>query len=304
MGKKRTHVILLLLILCVLAETISGCGRVTKAENEENSGRETLADGEAATPETNAASVVEKTVEEETSKNKPPEATEKDDLTLQEELRPAILQIFCGDYRGSGVVWEITEDEVTVISSAHLLKNGETCEVLCYAGIYYEAKVDKILEDCDIGFAVFPAKALKEDGVELTEAVPSGRNKEELVQGEELVVYGSMGNVAGDFVRGYLIEAESKIQFEGYDSAQLLMLGGIIRNNGEESAAAAESGETDVRETGGGGNTVMPEKETGPVDAGMSGCGVFDRQGKLLGILAGGDGESSFAAVPLWRIEE
>lgn len=302
MGEKRTRVILLLLILCVLAGMNFGCGRVTKTEKEENSGREIPADGETTAPETNAASAAGEAVEEETSGNKLPETTEKDDLTLQEELRPSILQIFCGDYRGSGVVWEITEEEVTVISSGHLLKNGGTCEVLCYAGIYYEAKVDRILEDCDIGFAVFPAKALKEDGIELTEAVPCERNKEELVQGEELVVYGSMYNTAGDFVKGYLIEAESEIQFEGYDSAQLLMLGGIVRDKGEESEDVPESGETDVRETGDGGNTVMPKKETGLVDAGMSGCGVFDRQGRLLGILAGGDGESSFAAVPVWVI--
>lgn len=302
MGERRTHVILLLLILCVLAGMNFGCGRATKTEKEENSGRKILTDKEAAVPETNAASVAEETVEEEMSGNKLPETTEKEDLTLQEELRPSILQIFCGDYRGSGVVWEITEEEVTVVSSGHLLKNGETCEVLCYAGIYYEAKVDRILEDCDIGFAVFPVKALKEDGIELIEAVPCERSKEELVQGEELVVYGSMYNVAGDFVNGYLIEAESKIQFEGYDSAQFLMLGGIVRDKGEESGNVPEGGEADVRETGDDGNTVMPEPETGLVDAGMSGCGVFDRQGKLLGILAGGDGVSSFAAVPVWVI--
>ena len=37
------------------------------------------------------------------------------------------------------------------------------------------------------------------------------------------------------------------------------------------------------------------------IDAGMSGSGVFDRQGRLLGILAGGDGREGFAAVPVWK---
>ena len=196
---------------------------------------------------------------------------EKDWTVLQEELRPSVLQVFCGDYRASGVVWEITEEEVTVVSSGHLLKNGETCEVLCYAGIYYEARVDRILEDCDVGFAVIETEALKEDGVELTEVRLCGRGMDELVRGEELAVYGSMDYAAGNFVKGYLVEAEREIQFDGYESAQKLMVCEIVQ-------------------------------DTGTVDAGMSGSGVFDRQGRLLGILSGGDGETGFAAVPVWEI--
>lgn len=200
-------------------------------------------------------------------------SVDQDKPSLQEELRPSVLQIFCGDYRGSGVVWEITEEEVTVLTSAHLLKNGDTCEVLCHAGVYYEAKVDKISEDSDIGFAVFPADTLQEDNVGLRAVMPSGRSAEEMVKGEEVLVYGSMDAVAGDFVEGYLIEPEGDMQIEGYEGAQPLLFGGIPR-------------------------------ERGVVDAGMSGCGVFDRSGELLGILAGGDGESMFAAVPVWRILE
>lgn len=215
---------------------------------------------------------------------------EKDTLTMQEELRPCILQIFCGDYRGSGVVWEITEEEVTVLTSAHLLKNGDICEILCYAGVYYEARVDRISEDSDIAFAVFPADTLKEDGIVLRAVTPSGRRAEELVKGEELAVYGSMDMVAGDFVKGYLIEPESGMQIDGYEEAQPLLFGGIVRESGAEDDGAEE--------------TTSGFSERGPVDAGMSGCGVFDGNGELLGILVGGDGESRFAAVPVWRIVE
>lgn len=213
---------------------------------------------------------------------------EKDKVILQEELRPSILQIFCGDYRGSGVVWEITEEEVTVLTSAHLLKNGDTCKVLCHAGVYYEAKVDRISEDCDIGFAVFAADALKEDGVGLTAVTPSGRTVEEMVKGEELLVYGSMDVVAGNFVAGYLIEPECDMQIEGCGETQPLLFGEIV---GEKSAEGGDAGQASSHSL-----------ERGAVDAGMSGCGVFDRRGELLGILAGGDGESRFAAVPVWRI--
>ena len=235
-----TYVMKLFLPVCVLTAGCTGCGGGASGE-EERSGIEALV------------------------------PAEKDWSVLEEELRPCVLQVFCGDYRGSGLVWEITEEEVTVISSGHLLKNGETCEVLCHAGIYYEARVERILDNCDVGFAVIPMEMLSGDGIELAEVSPCGRSREELTQGEELAVYGSMDRAAGNFVKGYLIEAEKEMQFDGYESAQKLMLCGIVQ-------------------------------DTGTVDAGMSGCGVFDRQGKLLGVLVGGDGETGFAAVPVWEI--
>ena len=341
MKRKITHVIKSLLLSALLTVLWTGCGREGKTESRGNSdgGIAPIAEGEAQSAPG----------EDSQAPGGAHGAAGTDWLTLQEELAPAIVQIYCGDYRGSGVVWEITEEEVRVISSGHLLKNGETCEILCYAGVYYEAKVERILENCDIGFAVFPAQALQEDEVELRAAVPSERSKEEMIQGEELAVYGSMNYAAGNFVKGYLIEAESEIQFEGYDSAQPLMLCGIVREkSGEGGAAGAggmdavETGTVDEAESGGtdtagegtadeaesedrdtvragtadeaeseeagaaeAGNTDMAGNEKadmGPIDAGMSGSGVFDGQGKLLGILAGGDGESGFAAVPVWEI--
>lgn len=311
MRKNITSVILFAFILCALGGILSRCGR-----DEETPG--------------NGAAVEDAEVEGNgrAEADKMPEEAEKNDLVLQEKLRPSVLQIYCGDYRGSGVVWEVTEEEVTVISSGHLLKNAETCDILCYAGVYYEAKVDRVLETCDVGFAVFPTQALQEDGVELTAAVPSLRKPEKLVQGEELVVYGSMDVVAGDFVKGYLIEAEKEMELQGNDGPQLLMLGGIVRERTEGSGYGGVEQETVRREEGGAnpesrgeedhGNAEEPgsdetqgspeqEKdslsERSAVDAGMSGSGVFDRKGELLGILAGGDGERGFAAVPVWRIE-
>lgn len=245
------------------------------------------------------------------------EEAELDWTTLEEMLRPSILRITCGGYAGSGVVWEITEEEVRVVSSGHLLKYGETCEVECYAGIYYEAKVERVLEDCDIGFAVFPVKALQEDEIELTAVKPCERSAEELVRGEDLAVYGSMDCAAGNFVKGYLIEAEYEMQMEGYEGEESLLLGGILQ---EESGAGEdisdERNRTDIERPDGkkGGadrhDTADSSEESGEipergaVDAGMSGSGVFDRQGYLLGILAGGDGKEGFAAVPVWKFLE
>ena len=297
MRKKITHIILLAFIGLLSAGALTDCGGETRTEKE-NASVAQMPPGEDS-------------AESGREMMEMPTREEKDWLVLEESLRPAVLQIICGNYMGSGVVWEITDEKVTVVSSGHLLKNAKTCDVLCYAGIYYEAEVDGVLENCDIGFASIPADVLKEDGVELTAVVPSGRMAKELVQGEELAVYGSMSSVAGNFVKGYLIEAETEMRFGDYENEQALLLGGIIREAGEEKEKTGreDGGDTmENAESGAGDNSAgkadLGSRDTGVVDAGMSGSGVFDRQGRLLGILAGGDGERGFAAVPVWRFSD
>lgn len=326
--KNRIAHVIIFFLTAVVAVVIpvgilTGCGR-NPEEKEGTSGKESVIEalsGEDTAEEKGDGCVsegAEGAGEAGMTEGGSSEEAELDWITLEDMLRPSILRITCGKYSGSGVVWEITEDEVRVVSSGHLLKYGETCEVECYAGIYYEAKVVQVPEDCDIGFAVFPVKALQEDEVELTEVKPCGRNAEELIQGEELAVYGSMDYAAGNFVKGYLIEAEYEMHMEGYEGEESLLLGGILH---EESGAGEdisdERNRTDIErpdggEKGGadhydtadssGESGEIPER--GAVDAGMSGSGVFDRQGHLLGILAGGDGKEGFAAVPVWKFLE
>lgn len=327
------HVIIFFLTAVVAvgisAGILTGCGR-NPDEKEEISGEESVIgalSGEDTAEEKSDGCVSEGAGEADkkpvTSEAGVTEGgssgeAELDWTTLEEMLRPSILRITCGGYAGSGAVWEITEDEVRVVSSGHLLKYGETCEVECYAGIYYEAKVEEVLEDCDIGFAVFPVKALQEDEIELTAVKPCERNADKLVRGEDLAVYGSMDYAAGNFVKGYLIEAEYEMQMEGHEGEESLLLGGILQ---EESGAGEdisdERNRTDIERPDGGEKGGADHHDTadssgesgeiqerGAVDAGMSGSGVFDRQGHLLGILAGGDGKEGFAAVPVWKFLE
>ena len=322
MKRKITRVIIFLLLSSVSSGILAGCGKnteIVKDPVEENSMIEALPKGNIA-EEGSDKYIPEE--EAEAADNSLSGGPELDWITLEEVLRPSVLQITCGGYTGSGVVWEITEEEVRVVSSGHLLKYGETCEVECYAGIYYEAEVEQVLEDCDVGFAVFSVKALQEDQVELTAVIPCGRDKKDLIQGEELAVYGSMDYVAGNFVKGYLIEAEKEMQLEGYESAKGLLLGGILQEGDGGRAGISDvdrpGGEEDtVNMNGPGGERADAANrngsgeadgiagkgthERGMIDAGMSGSGVFDRQGRLLGILAGGDGREGFAAVPVWK---
>lgn len=301
-----THVILLLLMGCILIGVLTGCGKNAETKRDNVSAIEYLSPDSAEKDNAGKDKTEENSEEDDSSRRENLTKEELDWITMEESLRPSVLQITCGNYTGSGVVWEITEEEVIIVSSGHLLKNGETCEVVCYAGIYYEAEVDRILADCDIGFAVIPVESLKADGVELKAVIPCMRNREELVQGEELAIYGSMDYVAGNFVKGYLIETEREIQFDGNEGVQTLMLGGILQEGGQEDKRA--HGQIEEQADGKADDGMGEENEAkadmpkrGLVDAGMSGSGVFDRQGRLLGILTGGDGKEGFAAVPVWN---
>lgn len=214
---------------------------------------------------------------------------EKDWFSLKEELRPCIVEIYCGDSRGSGIVWEVTEEGVTLISAGHLLKKAETCDVVCYKGIFYTAQVTGFSEKGDVGFAFIPAEDYQGDDVRFQATGISRRKAEELEAGEELAVYGSMDYIAGNFVEAYLIEAETELELPVYEEKQMLLVGGVRREytGAEEEDTLAE---------------IQNPDEKNLIDAGMSGSGVFDKAGCLLGILVGGDEEEHFAAVPVWRI--
>lgn len=297
MKKKIVYMILLLVFVMFTVTFVSGCGQNT-AEAPDSEG------------EKKDDSRIEPLQKEE---------KEKGWTELQEELRPSIVQISCGGHLGSGVVWKAEGEEIIVVSAAHLLKNAETCDVVCCKGIFYEAQVKEILEDCDIGFAAIPIEALKADSVEFIPAMPCTRLPEELIRGEELAVYGSMDYVAGNFIEGYLWKEEIELELPGYGKKQTLLLGKIKNPaalEGEEktenSAAQAEGGKKgessaeqikEKEDIKNGSLSKEPERP-GLIDAGMSGGGVFDRQGCLLGILVGGDGTESFAAVPVWKFQD
>jgi len=274
MKRKATYAILTGMLFFLISFFMMGCGNDPADGNGEGVSHE----GSQIKP-----------IREETSQVE----FEKDALTLEKELKFSVVQIFCGSYSGSGVVWEVTDKEVRIISAGHLLEKAETCDVMVCQGITYQARVEKILEDCDIGFAVFSAETLKEDQVELTAVLRSSRGAEELVRGEGLAVYGSMDCVAGNFVEGYLIAAETESKLPDYEKEQTLLIGGIRR---EVTEIGSEETGIETKEASTGG-----EEAPGLIDSGMSGSGVFDKQGCLLGILTGGDGKDQFAAVPVWR---
>ena len=58
-----------------------------------------------------------------------------------EKARASIVQINMGAYYGSGVIWDLQDENIILVSNAHLLQNGEKGLVTFGNGVSVEATV-------------------------------------------------------------------------------------------------------------------------------------------------------------------
>lgn len=208
-----------------------------------------------------------KTLQNKTLQNKALQETEDAAAQqLRDTLTPSIVQITCGKLLGSGVIWRITDDTVTILSAKHLLQAAPACDVTFFEGEYYRAQVTDLCGDHDLAFAQIAVDQMDAQDVKQLRAVTPFQDTEVPSEGEQLYLYGSADYIAGVFLEGTLEEAD--IYLDDFQDEMLV------------------------------GNAQVQE--------GMSGCGVFDAQGRLLGILAGGNDDTKrFAAVPVrFALEE
>ena len=173
--------------------------------------------------------------------------------SLQETLRPSIVRIEVNEYFGSGVIWDIDDEKITILSCRHLLEKDNTCDVIFFEGEFYRATVKELLEDYDIGFAEIPIREMdREDISSLKKITRSSRTAEQMIKGEDVVIFGSMDYVAANYSQGYLMDTDVTVEIPSLFSAQSMMVC------------------------------------YGEIDGGMSGSGVFDEKGSLIGIVSAG----------------
>ena len=172
---------------------------------------------------------------------------------LRETLRPSIVRIEVNEYFGSGVIWDIDDEKITILSCRHLLEKDNTCDVIFFEGEYYRATVNKLSEDYDIGYAEIPIREMdREDVLSLKKVTRTSRTAEQMIKGEDVVIFGSMDYVAANYCQGYLMDTDVTVEIPSLFSAQSMMVC------------------------------------YGEIDAGMSGSGVFDEKGSLIGIVSAG----------------
>jgi len=192
---------------------------------------------------------------------------------LYEAKKAACVQIECGHSSGSGIIWKVTPEDIVLLSNRHLLEADHIARVSFVTGICYDAEVYFLSENYDYGLAVIKRKQMEpEDAEGIEQATYEAIQSSEMRIGEPLYILTS-AEYPGDMVlESSLAEVESFVEIEQLYTPQNMMLGML---NGEEEHHVA---------------------------AGMSGSGVYNERGALVGILSGGDGKREYMMVPIWNL--
>lgn len=177
-----------------------------------------------------------------------PKQTISNSETLYEQASRCIVRIVSGQYAGSGLIWCMEEEGMVIASNKHLLQESTYGTVTFSNEISVRAEVMGYSQDYDIGFLFL--------------------SKEQLT---------------ADVLRScYEVRAAVKGQNTIQPQKQIIQLA----SSGE---AAGDFYEGEVI-----GQVFVPEFQSFMLEtrcyakAGMSGGGVFDKEGFLLGMIAGG----------------
>lgn len=196
---------------------------------------------------------------------------------LQEYAAGCVVQIRAGNHLGSGVILQGSEEKIVILTAAHVLEAAEEVEVSfgtwkkeqktkepqnkeCSVKSSTHRMEWRIVADCDLGVLEMGADSLPE--IVWEDCLAARIEKERfdaLKAGDSILVLGSTDGVGENAYEGVL--QESWIYLKDYE--QYMMLA------------------------------------TTYAQPGMSGGGVFDRYGCLVGILSGADEAGNLAIVPL-----
>ncbi len=171
-----------------------------------------------------------------------------------EAVKPSLAKIQMAGRFGSGTILRITEEEVIVVSSRHLLELDNTCFVTLYTQDVVEGSVFGLSDRYDVGFVRIPLSLLPYDSImQLRYSTFSGQCVKLLQKGDEMFLAGSVDGIAQNLYAGSILHMAWHV--EGFDPPMLY--------------------------------TYCYAKE------GMSGGGAYDIHGHYIGMLAGGYGEET-----------
>lgn len=181
-----------------------------------------------------------------------------------EAVKPSIVKIQVSGYYGSGTIFRITEEELVIVSSRHLLESGDLCRVTLYTQDIAAGTVFGISDRYDVGFVSVPLTELSYNAVmQLRHSAVDEQCYELLQEGDEMFTAGSADGVAENLYSGSILHTDWYI--EEFDANMLY--------------------------------TYCNAK------AGMSGGGTYDIHGHYIGMLTGGYGEET-VSLPVSVITE
>lgn len=166
--------------------------------------------------------------------------------------RRSVVKVVVKDAAGSGIVWKINDDSIVIVSSKHLLMKDVTAQVTFCNEECADAEILGYSQQYDIGFLKIDDKYLSANILrDIYEAVPA----EELVDEADMAAEQPVLQIGADLSGNKEHFSTGTVLGVGYDP---------VFN-------------TEVLKT----NCYSK--------AGMSGGGVFDAVGRLLGMISGGE---------------
>jgi len=231
---------------------------------------------ETGIPETNVTKTEEIVEGQELTAITPADRLEGKDMDnpagmLQESSASVMVQIIAGNLKGSGVIAYSNEEEVWIVTAAHVLANmGETVKITFHDGYIVEARDIEYFETQDMAVIKLPREALADKGSD--EIVDHGRIYHTVIlerdafdasgDGDLVIAMGSKTGVAQEAYAGVILR--DYVFLEDFGAYMIL---------------------ADVY-----------------VTPGMSGGGLFDAKGRLLGILCGVSEDGEVAVAPVTAI--
>ncbi len=181
-----------------------------------------------------------------------------------ESIRGCCVRVQADGHHGSGIIYQLTEDEIVIATNRHVLQYwNEDSYVTFFNGAVGSGRAIALSEKADVGFiSVYTSFLTEEEREGLVRA-----DKEKELPGAGTKIY--MVDMASDVWNPVIYEGEV------LESERYLEDFGMEMLYGE---AASKPG--------------------------MSGTGVFDAKGRFLGMLTGGTDANEIAAVPAAVLEE
>ena len=252
------RILAFLLAGCVL---MSGCGKERPIETVESTEELSSEEYNGETQESIAAAPNLPAMEALTWENK--EDTNLAGL-LQENGASMMVQLEAGGHIGSGVLLTVEEEQLIIITAAHVLENAQDYVRVTFFDDYGIVSRDyELFPENDIGIVRLDWNDIPaENGKNYCHALVSYERYDRLEAGDTCIAMGSLTGVAEEAYEGTV--QDPMVLIEDYKQYMILV-----------------------------------QCEGKP---GMSGGGLFDEEGYLIGILSGVNEAGQVACIPLHTI--
>lgn len=197
-----------------------------------------------------------------------PVLDEADCEEAYENVRSCVVRINMGNAYGSGIIWKLTPDRVIIATNRHVLDYWQDLNSFVYfsQGYSLDAHIAGMSEKQDVGFLEIDNRQFTYHELkELKSVCADVCVYERLRQGDEIFCAGS-GSETGEILYYEAVVEDTRRYIADFD-AYMLYGHGYARE-------------------------------------GMSGGGIFDGYGHLIGMITGGTLQNEIAGVPLADIAE